>query len=164
MQRSSVCTYDCLSRRSTAAVGLLLGARPASGRQQAPAPTALSSKRGQCHIYSCRKTLNADLFFWLIGLKQSMLYIKMQLFEKERWSCIFAQVTAITRLCIKYSVLCRRTYIVKYAYTLAQILSKIWLLIVEIALLTDTVKQTIIYVKCCADPFRYFGCIFSAFV
>jgi len=93
-----------------------------------------------------------------------MLYIKMQLFEKERWSCIFAQVTAITRLCIKYSVLCRRTYIVKYAYTLAQILSKIWLLIVEIALLTDTVKQTIIYVKCCADPFRYFGCIFSAFV
>jgi len=29
----------------------------------------------------------------------------------------------------------------------------------EIALLTDMVKQTIIYVKCCADSFRLFRCI-----
>jgi len=29
----------------------------------------------------------------------------------------------------------------------------------EIALLTDMVKETVIYVKCCADPFRLFGCI-----
>jgi len=28
------------------------------------------------------------------------------------------------------------------------------------ALLTDMVKQTIICVKCCADPFRLFGRIF----
>jgi len=45
-------------------------------------------------------------------------------------------------------------------YTLAQILLKIRLLIDEIAVLTDMVKQTIIYVRCCADPFRLFRCIF----
>ena len=39
-----------------------------------------------------------------------------------------------------------------------------YLLIGEIALLTRTVKRTIIFVKCCADPFRLFGCIFIAFV
>jgi len=43
-------------------------------------------------------------------------------------------------------------------------LKKIRLIIVEIALLTDMVKQTnIIYVKCCADPVRfawlYFCCV-----
>ena len=39
-----------------------------------------------------------------------------------------------------------------------------WLLIDEIALLTDIVKQTIrpTYVKCCADSFRLFRCIFVA--
>ena len=40
-----------------------------------------------------------------------------------------------------------------------RVLSKSWLLIVEIALLSDMKKQTIIYVKCCADPVRLFGCI-----
>jgi len=38
------------------------------------------------------------------------------------------------------------------------------LLIGETALLTDTVKQTIIYVKSCADSFRSFRCIFTASV
>jgi len=41
---------------------------------------------------------------------------------------------------------------------------EIWLLIGEIALLTDTVKQTIICVKCCANSFFVFRCIFIAFV
>jgi len=41
----------------------------------------------------------------------------------------------------------------------------IWLLIVEIALLTDMVKQTVIYVKCCADWFVRLGVFsFIAFV
>ena len=40
-----------------------------------------------------------------------------------------------------------------------RVLSKSWLLIVEIALLSDMKKQTIIYVKCCAGPVRLFGCI-----
>jgi len=34
---------------------------------------------------------------------------------------------------------------------------KIWLLIVEIALLADVVQQAIIYVKCCADLFICLG-------
>jgi len=41
---------------------------------------------------------------------------------------------------------------------------EIWLLIGEIALLTDTVKRTIIYVKCCADSFHLFRYIFVALV
>ena len=41
---------------------------------------------------------------------------------------------------------------------------EIWLLIGEIALLTDTAKQTIICVKCCANSFFVFRCIFIAFV
>ena len=34
----------------------------------------------------------------------------------------------------------------------------------EIALLTDTVKQITIYVKCCADTLRLLRCIFTAFL
>ena len=35
-----------------------------------------------------------------------------------------------------------------------------WRLIVDVALLCgDVVKPTVIYVKCCADPVRLFGCI-----
>jgi len=45
------------------------------------------------------------------------------------------------------------------------LLSKMWLLIVEIALLTDMAKQTVIYVKCCADWFVCLGVfLFIAFV
>ena len=38
------------------------------------------------------------------------------------------------------------------------------MLVGEIALLTDMEKHTITYVKCCTDPVRLFGRIFTAFV
>ena len=40
----------------------------------------------------------------------------------------------------------------------------ILLAIGEIALVTNMVKQTIIYVRCCAYSFRLFRCIFITFV
>ena len=59
----------------------------------------------------------------------------------------------------KDTVYRRTMYTVKYVYTFAQTLLKIWFLIGEIALLTNMVKQTFIYVEYCADSFRLFCCI-----
>jgi len=75
---------------------------------------------------------------------------------------MLAALVANKRIHIKYSVLCRKSYIVKCAYGTDSAENLVANL--RIALLTDIVKQTIIYVKCCADSSRLYRCVFIAFV